>query len=306
MDIMKVAKELSPNNGGLMKKYIDLHMHSTYSDGRYEPKKLIEEAKRNGVGTISITDHDTIDAYYDPLIKNDDDITIVKGIEVSSLYTARNGKSNRIHILGYNLDHSNKKLLEVLDNMKDMRTDVNKKYLASVIDRYRFLPESITETVDCEKYYRIGWAILEVLKISGISEEEYKQVKKYIWSNFPNYPGYDVHYKKVIETIHDAGGIPVIAHPYSYRLNDLDVKRMIRDLMDAGIEGIEVYHSECPRDKMIRLKMLANNYKLLYSCGSDFHFPTEIDNKIIGHGIDENLCHTECSVLDKVLKLERK
>ena len=126
-----------------MEKYIDLHIHSTYSDGRYDPKKIIMEAKKNNVGLISITDHDTIDAYKCKHLTIRNDINIINGVEISSLYTSKKKKSTRVHILGYDLELDNQELNNLFENMKDIRYQVNSEYIKKLQSKFSFLPTDI-------------------------------------------------------------------------------------------------------------------------------------------------------------------
>ena len=107
---------------------IDLHIHTSYSDGEYTPYQIIDIAKQNNVKTISVTDHDTVEAYSEQLFKyaRENDIEVIKGVEISTRY---NGIG--IHVLGYNLDLHNKDLLDTLSKLKNARLnyyyDVSKK-----------------------------------------------------------------------------------------------------------------------------------------------------------------------------------
>ncbi|MDO5569370.1 MAG: PHP domain-containing protein [bacterium] len=286
-----------------MIKNIDLHIHSIYSDGRFTPNEIIETAKKNNVGILSITDHDTIDAYRETL--EIDDMILINGVEISAFYKSKKGIKTLIHILGYDLDFNDKELLLLLENLKDYRYEVNKKYLLDLMKKYNYLSTDILKSIDCSKYYRLWWAIQQYMQSAQYSEEEILTIKKYCRHNYPFYPEYDIESKKAIEAIKNAKGIPVIAHPYEYHLSDLEFKRMLRELIDFGLEGIETYHSECPLEYMNKLRMLVESYKLIYTVGSDFHFPTEEKNKIIGLGIDNNLCSKECS-LPKIVLERRK
>lgn len=101
-----------------MKKIIDLHIHTKFSDGFLSPKEVIDEAIKNGVSIISITDHDTIDAYNDELFEysNSNNIKIIPGVEIST-HTGKSG----IHILGYNFDLNNKLLKDNLYQIRNAR-----------------------------------------------------------------------------------------------------------------------------------------------------------------------------------------
>ncbi|MDD3048396.1 MAG: PHP domain-containing protein [Bacilli bacterium] len=285
-----------------MGKYIDLHIHSNYSDGLLSPEQILNKAKHNNLKMISFTDHDTITSQISTYSKYIKEISIVPGVEISSFYNLKKGDKKLIHILGYGIDLNNNKLNNLLCKMKSYRTTINEKYIKDLMDIFHWLPEDIFLNVDCTKYYRLVRSILIYLSNIGIETNLIQDLKKYCRKNLPKYPEYDNSAEKGIESIRAAGGIPVLAHPYEYKMKPIDQKRMIKKLLEYGLEGIEVYHSECPADEMNKLRMMVESYHLLYSCGSDYHFKTPNNNKIIGHGINDNLCFEETTVSNKILE----
>lgn len=283
-----------------MGKYIDLHVHSILSDGRYTPQKLITMAKDNNVGTLSITDHDIVDAYNQFDMASINDIRLIPGIEVSS-YIVLNDIKKKIHILGYDYDKDNSDLLETLEKLKEYRTNINVEYLTNLKKIFTYLDSDIYDKVDCTKYYRLWWAINQYMLTNNYSQSEIQEVKKYTLQNYPEYTDYDIHYTDTINMLHKAGGKAILAHPYQYKLTDKTTKELIIELLEKGADGFEAYHSECQRAKMDELKTFADELGVLYTCGSDFHFPTQQENKKIGLGIENNLCIEQCSFLEKRL-----
>ena len=119
-----------------MERRIDLHMHSTISDGSLTPKEIIDEAVKNGVDTISICDHDSLDAYTDELFEyaRKNNINLIKGVEIST-----QGEVG-VHVLGYNFDLNNQELKDTLYNLKNSRHiylhDVAKKLVIKLMKNY--------------------------------------------------------------------------------------------------------------------------------------------------------------------------
>ena len=286
-----------------MGDYVDLHIHSCYSDGLFNPKTLIETAKKNNVGILSITDHDTVDGIHD-IDFDDKEVEIITGIELSSFIDIK-GNKKKIHLLGYDFDYSNSELQDVLMYLKEYRTKINLEYLYQLKKMYSCLRDDMYCGIDYSKYCRLWKEIETYMKRSGYTVSEIEDVKKYTINNFPEYPDYDIFYKDVISAIRKAGGDVILAHPFSYKLNDEDVLQMIYTLLDAGADGIEAYYSEYSSSQIQRLVHLAKALDISYTCGSDHHFPTVQNNKEIGYGIDNNLCQEDCSYLQKRLRKER-
>ncbi len=286
-----------------MGSYVDLHIHSCYSDGLSSPKMLIETAKKNNVRVLSITDHDTIEEMQD-INFNDQDIEIIPGIELSSFVNI-NSNEEKIHLLGYNFDCNNDELIELLRYLKDYRTKVNLNYLYQLKKIYTYLNNDMYFEVNCGKYCRLWKEIESYMKKANYTFSEIEDVKKYTLNNFPKYPNYDIYYKDVIRILKNAGGDIILAHPFSYSLNERDSIDLIYMVLEAGADGIEAYYSEYTREKIEKLVSLANLLDIPYTCGSDHHFPTYQNNKEIGYGIENNLCQEDCSYLQKKILKRR-
>ena len=286
-----------------MAGYVDLHIHSCYSDGLFDPKTLIEMAKKNNVGVLSITDHDTVEEIQD-IDFEDKKVEIITGVELSSFVNVK-GKKEKIHLLGYDFDYSNSDLKSVLMQLKEYRTKINLEYLHCLKRMYCFLDDNMYYEINYSKYCRL-WKEIETYMIKfGYKTSEIEEVKKYTINNFPEYPDYDIYYTEAISAIKKAGGDIILAHPFSYKLNKNDALDLIYMLLDAAIDGIEAYYSEYNSNQIQQLVDLAKSLDIPYTCGSDHHFPTIQNNKEIGFGINHNLCQTNCSYLQKRLKKRR-
>ena len=111
--------------------------------------------------------------------------------------------------------------------------------------------------------------------------------------------------QRVIDAIHSADGFVVLAHPMAYKLTRDEVTNIISKLSDLGIDGIEVYQSDCSVGDSLYLMQLADKFNLLQSVGSDFHRDFNSDGRMIGKGIDNNLCIEETSLTNKLLSLKK-
>lgn len=287
-----------------MSRFIDLHIHSTYSDGALTPQEIVNEAKKLQTRTISIADHDTFDSLQETkqIAQEEQDLIIVPGIEISSFIENRKLNNILIHILGYGIKEDSEKLNDILKYMKETRTQINTRYIETILSEFPQISEKMLSNVDRSRYCRIAREVVIALANSGISEDLIGDIKRYCRHNLPKYEGYDVDSNLVIDAIISAGGIPILAHPTDYRLRDIELKRMIKKLIDMGLEGMETYYSEATNESMYKLRMMAESYKILHSCGSDFHFFHETDTKIIGHGINDNLCKETCSLEQKIME----
>jgi predicted metal-dependent phosphoesterase TrpH len=240
---------------------IDLHLHTTCSDGHDTPEELVEAAVCAGYKTISITDHDTVDGVIKGLeAAKGKPIELIPGIELSSL----EGKDD-IHILGYYVDYEDPVFLKQIEFFKEKR-----KERAEEIVRYL---NRLGLDIQIETIFRIAHGapigrphIAEAL----LSEElidSYGEAFRYIGTDGPAYvPKYKVKPAEAIELIINSGGIPVLAHP---GVTDRD--ELILELKECGLMGIEAIHPFHTPEKQWFYERLAEKYDLLITGGSDWH-----------------------------------
>ena len=216
----------------------DYHIHTNYSDGVFSPEKIVDLALDAGLQAISLTDHDNVLSYevaQEYLKTKEVDLKIIQGIEVNTLY-----KDYEVHILGYFPDVNKsdfKNLLKVQQNArvkqtKEILTLLNKKEGIKI--KYEDVKNMVAEGGSIGRPH-----IAKAITNAGGTSNVMEAYSKYIHRASPVY----VERKTVtpfdaVEVIYDAGGIPVIAHPY-----DIDIaEKLIKDLMNCGLRGIEAYH----------------------------------------------------------------
>ncbi len=287
-----------------MSKYIDFHCHSLYSDGNYSVNELIKKAKGENVGFLSITDHDNIRSIND--IKKyslDTNITLINGIELSTVILLDN-KELYLHLLGYDFDSNNIKLLSELKRMREVLYRDNSIFLNSILNNVKNVPNCIVDELDLYSYRLLEKQIRIILRKNNYDVNYIDNFILLISKYFPTYEDYEIDFGSAIDIMRTSGGISVLAHPNKIRANDVD--NIIKLLVNNGLNGIETAHSSFLPSDFIKYSEIAKKYGLLESVGSDFHFPTPKKNVIIGHGIDGNLCKDDCSLKRYVLERKKK
>lgn len=266
-----------------MEKIVDLHVHTNCSDGSLSPKEVIDLAVKNGVTVISITDHDTIDAYSDELFDYAEsrNLILIPGIEISTKYNKCG-----IHVLGYNFDLNNENLRKELIKLKNARHN----YLYDVSLKINELGYE----VNVEKLDKIEVVTKADIALDVISNPNNKKLLLNVFGHIPNKgefiemllnngcPAYVEKYtitpRKAVEIIEKAGGKAVFAHPVAYKyednLSDDDILAIVNDMKVKVIEAN--YHYVDKNNNKIEesshWKEFAKSHNLLCSVGSDFHF----------------------------------
>lgn len=280
---------------------IDLHTHTNYSDGTWELKKLLEEAEKNKIKVLSITDHDTLKAYKE--LKNMDYKNIFKGKLISGIELNTVYDGVKFELLAYDFDCA--KLDDwIFEKYENRKLDLNKEFeymLGSC-------KKNNIKIGDVKFDEKIGWPIdviyLEIRKYNEnkkyFSNEEWDNIDVFFNScvtnkSFPAFLDCSIHYPnafEVAEKVKDAGGKLFIAHVFRYKLKDTE--NFLNALRDNSIiDGIEVYHSSFTEEQSMYLKKYCKANNLLMSGGSDCHGDKKAERKIgVGYGnmnIDENI-----------------
>lgn len=262
---------------------VDLHVHTTESDGTWTPQEVVREAVQRGLKAIAITDHDTTAGIHAAQEQAPTGLTVIPGIEVNA--AAPDGAD--IHILGLWIDPLNAALQEQLNTLRESRLERTEKIL-SLLGQL-----GISLTVDdVLKYARedvvsrshIASALLE----KGVVASKAEAFQRLIGEGCPAYvPRYKVEPARAVDLILQAGGVPVLAHPGL--LNNLDVLPL---LVDAGLVGLEVIHPSHNEDQTRYYLTVADQYGLLPSGGSDCHGPGGKDQVYLGsYTIPEEWLH---------------
>ena len=242
----------------------DLHLHTTASDGRLEPKEIVSLAIKVGLDVIAITDHDTIDGVVPALTaaSGSHSLTVIPGVEINT-DVAR----GEVHILGYFIDYTDKKLAATLQKLRDARRERAQKMIAKLgklgmkIDWQR-VSELVQDGSVCRPH--IARALLE----KGYVSSEKEAFDKYIGHNGPAYvERYKLLPVEVVKLILEARGLPVLAHPAD--IADLD--ELVPKLKAAGLVGLEVYYRDYGPDIIARLARIAKQYDLITTGGTDYH-----------------------------------
>ncbi|MDG5814111.1 PHP domain-containing protein [Chitinispirillales bacterium ANBcel5] len=261
-----------PNNGSI-RKYVDLHIHTTFSDGSYTVKEVMEAAVARGLSAISITDHDCTDAY--PLalqLGRSMGIEVIPGVELSS-----DIQGTDIHILGYYVDITCPALINKLKEMKAARYLRAQKIVSNLNKQgvdLRFDTVLSVAGLGAIGRPHIAAAMLKEELVYSFREA----FEKYIGYGLPAYvEKLKMQPREVFDLVKQAGGIPVLAHPAVTKVDER-IPEFIRD----GLMGIEVYHPEHPRAAERHYLKICKKYHLAYTGGSDFHYSANHHKSDIG------------------------
>ena len=276
-----------------MNEFIDLHVHSIYSDGDKSPKKLVRMAKEIGLTTMAITDHDMI-AGLKTLTEEDlEGIEFVYGVEM----TAKVPRA-RMHILGYGIDIKNEFLNEKLNNRVDVRNFILYEEFLKNMFGIELAKEEIEKIIS--KPGNIGRPELGKLLIKyGYANNQDEAFDKYLNPVMEKCRHLKVGYSKeeCIEMILEAGGIPVLAHPVSLNLNEEELRKEIAYLKELGLMGIETRHIHHTPEYTAMLENIADDFGLLKTGGTDYHGANKPNVKL-GTGVNGNVNVTSSTMLD--------
>ncbi len=251
-----------------MREFIDLHMHSTASDGTFKPAELVELAKEKGLSAIALTDHDTAAGTSEFLqAAKDKGIEVVAGIEISSLFEGY----PEIHVLGYFIDPQNKEVMDKLAYLQDARRVRNIKLIAKLKELGMELTwEELEKEANGKLIGRPHFAALMVKK--GFVKDTNEAFSKYIGNDGLAFvPKEKLTTPEAVYFLFENGIVPVLAHPTKIGMNTNDLIDFILLLKKSGLQGIEVIHSEISDKESKKLLDLAFRFNLVPTGGSDFH-----------------------------------
>lgn len=252
---------------------IDLHIHSTASDGSYSPVEILNLAKDLNLGAIAITDHDTIDGSKDAIASGiPPSLKFLTGVEISAQPPPSFPFSGSIHILGYAIDLNDSLLNNELSLLQKSRENRNPRILQllSSLGIELTLEEIRNEIGDGQ----LGRPhIAHVMLTKGFVKSHDEAFKKYLGIGKPAYVDkYRIDCAKAIDIIIKSGGVPVLAHPYLIPIkSEKMLEALIVDLKEMGLKGIETYYPEHPPDLISRYNSMAHRHNLLITGGTDFH-----------------------------------
>ncbi|MBI0153588.1 PHP domain-containing protein [Gilliamella sp. W8128] len=248
---------------------VDLHSHTTASDGILTPSELVKRAVDNQINMLAITDHDTIKGLIEAkatIERNNLPVKLIYGVEVSTMW-----KNNEIHIVGLNIDIENSHLLELLTAQEQSRID------RAISISEKLAKVSIDNAYEQAQQFSKGDIVSRAhfarfLVANNYVKDIKRAFKKYLGkSGYAYVPAKWCSIADAVNTIHAAGGQAVLAHPTRYDLTLTKLKLLISEFKSYGGDGIEVSQSRQTQDDLQRLAKLANEFELLASQGSDFH-----------------------------------
>ncbi len=285
-------------------KTIDMHTHTNYSDGDLSPEKLIRLAIDKRIGTLAITDHDTIEGI--KKVNRNENIIVDSGIEIiNGIELSAKTDKGRMHILGYGIDLKNKALNKKMIDLKDNSINSVLSIMEQIKRDYgiRFGYDDIKELVNAN--HNLGRPDLAKLCVKyGYATSSQDAFDKYLIDayNKTRQTSKGLQYQECLELIKNSGGIPVLAHPKSLELSEKEFLILLKEMISCGLKGIEVYHSSHSKEEMNYYLKIANKYGLLISGGSDFHGKTVKPDIELGTGKDNNIKIKKLSLLDKLHK----
>ena len=246
---------------------IDLHCHSHFSDGAFSPDALLQKAVLAGVRVLALTDHDTIAGLL-PLQEaaRDADITIINGIELSTRW-----KKHDIHILGLNIDPNNSDLSALIAQQNESRIARARAIAACLTDSG--VLDAYQKACDIAGHARVGRPhFAQVLVNEGRAVDMNAAFKRFLGRGCSAYvPTEWASIPDAVESIVQAGGQAVVAHPLKYKLTRSKLHALIELFKDAGGSGIEVVSGEMTVSQITELAGICLRFNLLASTGSDYH-----------------------------------
>ena len=251
---------------------IDLHSHTTASDGRLAPHDLIDRALSFNLDVLAITDHDTVDglqAAHDYIAQHQHPLKLINGIEISTVW-----QNKDIHIVGLNIDPESEALNTLIEQQKKHREGraeliahrLSKATREGVLEEVR----QIAGEAPITRAHFAKWLVE-----NGYAKTMQQVFKKFLTRNNPGYvPPAWCSMAEAVDAIHAAGGQAVLAHPGRYDLTAKWLKRLLAAYVEAGGDAMEVAQPQQGQQERRNLADYAIQYKLLASQGSDFHYPS--------------------------------
>ena len=243
-------------------KFADLHLHTSFSDGTFTPEELVLQAQKNGLACIALTDHYTVQgcaraaAACAPVL-----IEFIPGTELTAEHD-----DTEVHILGYFLDTQNQTLLAKIAKFQSVR----KQRIYEMVARINEIGvplkvEAVFALANCESPGRPH--VARTLVKEGLARNLDEAFERFLKKGRPAWvPKAKMSARESVDLIHQAGGLAVMAHPGLNRTDDI-----IPALVDAGLDGIECFHTKHSTTMAERYLGIADKFHLLVTGGSDCH-----------------------------------
>ena len=271
---------------------IDLHSHSTHSDGTKTPSELLNLAKNSNITIYAITDHDDIEGSKRLVATPHDGITVYSGVELNAKVD-----KGQMHILGYNIDLNNKELNDKLKELKENSKHNIMLYVNQLKEDYNIeLPKEDIDKI-LSREGNIGRPLLALLLIKyGYVESVSEAFDKYLGDEKVRQHKMWITKEECIKLINNAGGVAVLAHPVTLKLTNEELKVELKYLISIGLKGIEIIHSKSTEEQREYYKELAKDFNLITTGGTDYHGPEVKPNIELGTGIKNNVNVMETNI----------
>ncbi len=249
----------------------DLHSHSHYSDGDLSPSELVEKAADSAITHLALTDHDTVDGLPEAkAAANKRGINLIDGVELSCTWENR-----LVHVVGLNVNPTDKNLIALIKDNKQRR-------LARAESMFQDLEQHDINVRDGVRNALGGRGVptrphfAQALVEQGFAKDKKQAFKRFLVRGKPGYiPMLWPDLNDIGKAIVSAGGVGVLAHPMRYKLTRTKLSWLIKDMVAAGIRGMEICTASTDKQQVAMLSDLATKFNLLSSMGSDFHSPSQ-------------------------------
>jgi 3',5'-nucleoside bisphosphate phosphatase len=256
---------------------IDLHTHSTASDGSFSPSALIAEAAKRGLSAIALTDHDTTGGIEEAArAAKEKGLRFIPGIELEIAWN----RDGEFHLLGLGLGELKGEFYKVMEELRRRREERN----LEIVDRMNKagIEVSYSEISTHVTGHSIGRPhFAAYLAEKKIVKNRKQAFSRYLGKGKPFYiPKVGVEFELALKIIHESGGIAVLAHPMSLYIAWGKLPELIKSLKEKGLDGIEAWHPSAKVSSCKRLEELGRKLGLYITAGSDFHGEARKDRKL--------------------------
>lgn len=253
-------------------KYIDLHVHSNYSDGTLSPTQLVALAIKKDLDAFALTDHDTVEGVKEAIQaaqmakENGHSLLVIPGTELSASYLGED-----VHILGLGLNYRDATLLNTLKAAAKERERRNQKMCQNL--QKAGIPITVEKMrEDCKDAVLTRAHFAKFMVKEGYVSSIKEAFTKYLDSSSPYYVTREyLTPEQAVELIIKADGIPVLAHPLLYKFSPTQLETLIQELKEQGLKGIEAIYSCNINNDEAYVRSLGHKYDLAITGGSDFH-----------------------------------
>lgn len=276
---------------------IDLHVHTTASDGQYTPQQILNMAVEKGLSAIAVTDHDTVNGLAEAQKTADSlDIKLIRGVELNI-----NWPTGEFHLLGLGLKEISHDLAEYMNTLQKDRLTRNEKiiqkmqdlgYEVSMEDLLADNPDAVIGRPHLARYFTK----------KGIVKHPQIAFDKFIGKGRPAYvERTGLNLDEAIVAIVESGGHPVIAHPMSLYLSWGKIPDTLQNLFERGVEGLEAFHPGARTTDCFRLRELGEKIGMKITAGSDFHGEKIRADRRLGHTCSDKKINDYLIKCDEIL-----